>query len=206
MVYETLQKIQTELKAPKNLRNTFGGYNYRNAEGILEALKPILAKYNSTLVITDEINEIGGRIYVTATAIFRDAEGQATSASASAREPESKKGMDESQITGAASSYARKYALNGLFLLDDTKDPDTDEYQKEATAKAGRKKAEPKPKLETIGASGAALLKGYIDAAETRTGKTINQEKLLSQYGVQSFEDFSPAQAADLTRKLEGTA
>ena len=83
MVYETLQKIQTELKAPKNLRNTFGGYNYRNAEGILEALKPILAKYNSTLVITDEINEIGGRIYVTATAIFRDAEGQATSASAS---------------------------------------------------------------------------------------------------------------------------
>jgi hypothetical protein len=118
-----LQSIQTELVAPKNLINKFGGYNYRSAESILEALKPHLAKHDAILTISDEIIEVGGRVYVKATVTF-STEGESLSTSAYAREPESKKGSDESQITGAASSYARKYALNGLFCIDDTKDAD----------------------------------------------------------------------------------
>lgn len=118
------------MKAPKNLTNKFGGYQYRNAEGILEAFKPYEKELNVALVVADEIVNIGERYYVKATATFFDIEsGESISNTAYARESENKKGMDESQITGATSSYARKYALNGLFLLDDTKDADTDEYK-----------------------------------------------------------------------------
>lgn len=155
-IREKLKAIQTELKAPKNLYNKFGNYSYRNAEGICEAVKPFLEKYNVALVIWDEVIEIGGRIYVKAYARIMDCESsknptEATAtedyitATAYARECESKKGMDDAQITGATSSYARKYALNGLFLLDDTKDVDTEEYQ--AQSKSGSKstpKSEPK--------------------------------------------------------------
>lgn len=126
---ESLKKIQAELKAPKNQFNKFGNYAYRSAEDILEAVKPLLAKYNSMLTISDEIVEAGGRIYVKAQCTFMDDKGSSIITAAYAREPESKKGMDESQITGAASSYARKYALNGMFLIDDTKDADTNAYQ-----------------------------------------------------------------------------
>lgn len=135
-----LLKIQTELKAPKGQFNKFGNYKYRSCEDILEALKPLLAKEGCTLTLSDEIVEIGGRVYVKATATLTD--GTATErVTAYAREEESKKGMDASQVTGAASSYARKYALNGLFCIDDTKDADTDEYiqsasQTKATAKS----------------------------------------------------------------------
>ena len=115
----TLTKIQSELKAPKNLTNKFGGYSYRSCEGILEAAKPILAKYDATLIISDDIISSGDRVYVKATATFKCKEGEA-SVTAFARESASKKGMDESQITGSASSYARKYALNGLFLIEDS--------------------------------------------------------------------------------------
>ena len=116
-----LQKIQQELKAPKSLYNSFGKYSYRSAETILEAVKPMLGE--CTLTLTDEIVEVGGRVYVKAMAIFKDGE-DVTVTTAFAREPETKKGMDESQITGAASSYARKYALNGMFLIDDNKETD----------------------------------------------------------------------------------
>lgn len=119
-----LQQIQQELKAPKNQRNNFGGYNYRSCEDIVEALKPILAKHGAAIVLSDEIVEIGGRVYLKATATLKT-DKDSISATAFAREPESKKGMDESQITGASSSYARKYALNGLFGIDDTKDADS---------------------------------------------------------------------------------
>ena len=147
-IREKLKAIQTELKAPKNLYNKFGNYSYRNAEGICEAVKPFLEKYNVALVIWDEVIEIGGRIYVKAYARIMDCESsknptEATAkedyitATAYARECETKKGMDDAQITGATSSYARKYALNGLFLLDDTKDVDTEEYQ--AQSKSGQK-------------------------------------------------------------------
>lgn len=145
---EKLMNLQVDLKAPKNLRNSFGNYNYRNAEGILEAVKPLLTKYGLSLNISDKIELIGDRFYVVACARVMDiASEQSCSAIAYAREPESKKGMDESQITGAASSYARKYALNGLFLLDDTKDADTDEYQKttQHSGKSAPKKATPAP-------------------------------------------------------------
>jgi hypothetical protein len=122
---KNLIKIQSELKAPKTQRNNFGNYNYRNCEDILEAVKPLLDKYECTLTISDDIVEVGGRVYIKATATFYDIKlGIDSSVSAYAREPEQQKGMSESQITGASSSYARKYALNGLFLIDDTKDAD----------------------------------------------------------------------------------
>jgi erf family protein len=120
---EVLNKIQCELKAPKTQMNKFGGYAYRSCEDILESVKPLLQKYEVALMLSDEIVQIGARIYVKATAALKGKDGE-VSASAYAREPENKKGSDESQITGAASSYARKYALNGLFAIDDAKDAD----------------------------------------------------------------------------------
>ncbi len=130
-VLQKLRSIQTTIKAPKNLRNSFGGYNYRNAEGILESVKPYLEKEDCVILLEDEITLIGDRFYVKAIAKFIDCEsGDQIEVSALARESLDKKGMDSSQVTGATSSYARKYALNGLLLLDDTKDADTDEYQK----------------------------------------------------------------------------
>ena len=117
--------IQSELKAPKNQRNSFGNYNYRSCEDVLEALKPLLAKHECLLNISDTIEYIGVRFYVKATATITNAKGLQVTSTAYAREEEIKKGMDGSQITGSSSSYARKYALNGLFLIDDTKDADT---------------------------------------------------------------------------------
>lgn len=122
---ETLQKIQCELKAPKNLKNNFGGFNYRNVEAILEAVKPLLKKHGAVITISDDILQVGDRFYIKATATITDKDGKSFSTSAFAREALTKKGMDEAQITGSASSYARKYALGGLFLLDDNKDIDS---------------------------------------------------------------------------------
>lgn len=131
-IREKLCLIQQEIKAPKNLRNSFGGYMYRNAESILEAFKPFEGKYKVYLTLHDDIVCVGERVYVKATATVWDTEAdRAIGVSAFARESGEKKGMDESQITGAASSYARKYALNGLLLLDDTKDADTDEFKQQ---------------------------------------------------------------------------
>lgn len=119
---EILNIIQQNLNAPKNQRNTFGNYNYRSCEDILKSVKPLLGK--ATLVISDEIIMLGDRFYVKATATISDGKENVHN-TAYARESEEKKGMDSAQITGAASSYARKYALNGLFMIDDTKDADT---------------------------------------------------------------------------------
>ena len=127
---EKLIKIQSELKAPKGNYNSFGKFHYRSCEDILEAVKPLLAKEKCTLALSDDIVAIADKVYVRATATISDGKEQ-HSTSAYARESENKKGMDESQMTGTASSYARKYALNGLFLIDDTKDADTDEFQQE---------------------------------------------------------------------------
>ena len=128
---EKLMFIQQELKAPKGQFNNFGKYKYRSCEDILEAVKPLLAQYGVTLIIGDEIVLVGERIYVKATATLRDIESDDIETNTAwAREDDSKKGMDGSQITGTASSYARKYCLNGLFLIDDTKDADTDEFQR----------------------------------------------------------------------------
>jgi hypothetical protein len=117
--------IQSELKAPKSQFNKFGGYKYRKAEDILESVKPLLAKQKCTLIITDDVVLIGNRIYVKATATIKNEKGECETTNGWAREEETKKGMDGSQITGASSSYARKYALNGLFAIDDNADSDT---------------------------------------------------------------------------------
>lgn len=125
-VLQKLNQIQTKLKAPKGQFNSFGKYKYRNAEDILEALKPHLAETRTVLNIRDEVKQIGDRFYIEATATLYDVDSsESITATASAREADVKKGMDESQITGATSSYARKYALNGLFAIDDTKDADS---------------------------------------------------------------------------------
>lgn len=123
--------IQHNLKAPKSQRNDFGKFNYRSCEDILEALKPLLYETGCYLTLSDEIIAIGNRFYVQATATLTNSEGTQITTRALAREEDSKKGMDGSQVTGAASSYARKYALNGLFCIDDTKDADTNAYQKQ---------------------------------------------------------------------------
>ena len=126
---------QSELKAPKNQYNSFGKYNYRSCEDILEAAKPINKKHGLVLLLTDKPVCIGQRYYIEATARLYDIESeQFIEATASAREADTKKGMDDSQVTGTASSYARKYALNGLYNIDDTKDADTDAYKKQTTA------------------------------------------------------------------------
>lgn len=131
-IYKKLLNIQTELKAPKGQYNSFGKYKYRSCEDILESVKPICKSHNTTLIVSDELQNIGERYYIKATATIIDIEdGSCLSNTAYAREEETKKGMDGSQITGTASSYARKYALNGLFCIDDTKDADTDEYKQQ---------------------------------------------------------------------------
>jgi len=150
-VYGKLASIQKELKAPKNQYNSFGKYHYRSCEDILEGVKPLLSKYKATLFISDSLELIGTRFYVKAIATFVDTEnGETVSSSAYARESEDKKGMDSSQVTGATSSYARKYALNGLFLIDDNKDADTDAYQEQQNNAPEEKKTaakkEPTPK------------------------------------------------------------
>lgn len=120
-----LLQIQSELKAPKGQYNDYGKYKYRSCEDILEAVKPILKKNNCTLLLSDSLIYVGERYYIKATATLVNAEGKSVSTEAYAREEETKKGMDASQITGASSSYARKYALNGLLCIDDNKDSDT---------------------------------------------------------------------------------
>jgi len=137
-IHEKLQGIQSSLKAPKGQTNKFGGYTYRSAEDILTAVKPLLTKYGVTLVISDDIVGVEGRVYVKATAVLAESESDySIQVQGFAREAESRKGMDDSQITGSASSYARKYALNGLFAIDDTKDADaTNDHGKKAQAKS----------------------------------------------------------------------
>ena len=152
-IREKLMKIQVELKAPKNLYNSFGKYKYRNAEGIQEAVKPFLDKHGVYLTLSDDVIEISGHTYVKAYARITDCEsGEYIESTGYARESDDKKGMDSAQITGSTSSYARKYALNGLLLLDDTKDVDSEEYQKTSRQLLKEfclaKKIDPKPIIQ----------------------------------------------------------
>jgi hypothetical protein len=137
-----LVKIQAELKAPKNQMNAFGKYKYRSAEDIIEAVKPILFKNNCALLISDEIVQVADRVYVKATAMLIDENNEELPIQVYgwAREEEVKKGMDAAQITGSASSYARKYALNGLFAIDDTKDADSTNEHKDEVGEEKRMK------------------------------------------------------------------
>lgn len=174
-IYNKLIAVQMELKAPKGQYNSFGKYKYRSCEDILEAVKPILAKNGITLTLQDTLEYIGERYYIKATATVTDVEtGDRTEATAYAREEESKKGMDGSQITGTASSYARKYALNGLFLIDDTKDADTDEY-KHQESRGEKKEIKKSP---TVTKAQADELEAMIQRAD------VNKPVLLNRYGV----------------------
>ena len=179
-----LMNIQQELKAPKGQYNSFGKYAYRSCEDILEAVKPLLKKEKVVLTISDELQYIGDRYYIKATATLIDTESEATiSNSAYAREEETKKGMDGSQITGASSSYARKYALNGLFGIDDNKDSDTTNIQNKEEKED--KKASPK-QIE--------LIQKYYQGE--------NLTKLLEVNNLEKLEDMSINKASEILSKL----
>lgn len=179
-----LMNIQQELKAPKGQYNSFGKYAYRSCEDILEAVKPLLKKEKVVLTISDELQYIGNRYYIKATATLIDTESEATiSNSAYAREEETKKGMDGSQITGASSSYARKYALNGLFGIDDNKDSDTTNIQSKEEKED--KKASPK-QIE--------LIQKYYQGE--------NLTKLLEVNNIEKLEDMSINKASEILSKL----
>lgn len=191
-----LMEIQTKIKAPKNLYNTFGKYRYRNAESIYEAVKPFLAEQKCTLVLSDEIVEVGGRIYVKATATLRDLENEnCISISAYAREAEQKSGMDASQITGTASSYARKYALNGLFLLDDTKD--ADDVDENGQTEADKAEAFDRKADEIAVMKIPPVKVGIIKKKCADDG--IPEEKVLKLYKISSFENMTEKQFKNAT-------
>ena len=172
-----ISSAQGELKAPKNQYNSFGKYSYRSCEDILEAAKPVCAKYGLLLTVSDEIVHEGDRYYIKATAALYDAQGgsdEVMSATAYAREPEAKKGMDDSQITGTASSYARKYALNGLFCIDDTKDADTQD-----NTNSGRKSTQkPAPEPEYKCAECGKPFEAFTNGAQSWTAKQVYEISL----------------------------
>ena len=177
-----LIEVQTELKAPKNKFNSFGNFSYRSCEDILESVKPLLKARGLMMTITDEVVNVGSKNYIRATVTIRDGD-QTVSVSAFAREAEAKKGMDDSQITGTASSYARKYALNGMFLIDDTKDADTDEFKSYEDSKI--------PKLK------AKTLKDLCE----QTGTDI--KKLCDYYKISTIEEMTSSQYAEAVKQIE---
>lgn len=182
-IYQSLNYIQSNLKAPKGQFNSFGKYHYRSCEDILEGVKPHLQETKTCLVISDEIVTIGEHNYIKATATLYSADGGAVANSAFAKEPLEKKGMDPSQITGATSSYARKYALNGLFCIDDTKDADTDAYTANTTQTKAKGKA---PETNTIREK--RVKEEYLKSITQQMGiKQINP-KLISEYINKTFK------------------
>lgn len=191
---DKLAAIQSRLHAPKNQKNTFGGYNYRSCEDILEAVKPLLD--GLVLTITDEVTEVGGRIYVKATASLTDGK-DAMTATAFAREAESRKGMDESQITGSASSYARKYALNGLLLIDDNKDADSQdnsEQGQKANAAPAKKPFDLPAALDWVG-KGATVEQIKQRGRQAYAKATNDEERARITALVQELEQAALASA-----------
>lgn len=182
---EKLSKIQREIKVPKELFNKFGGFYYRNAETILSEFKKYEEDLKVSLILEDEVVEVAGNIYVKATAILMDCESEERIyTTAYARESEQKKGMDEAQITGSASSYARKYALNGLFLLDDVKDPDTDEYRNQQTESSATQNNK-KTKSQKVNQN------HIISLRKTFEEKGIDESKVLVMYKVKKIEELT---------------
>lgn len=186
---KSLSAIQSELKAPKGQYNSFGKYKYRNCEDILEAVKPLLRREGMIMTISDQVVEDNGRFYIQAEVVLYDKEGESISVTAWAREEENKKGMDGSQVTGASSSYARKYALNGMFLIDDTKDADStqgSEPEQSKPAKGGRITAKPQ------GNTGAGKEENIMDKAvqyiKSAPNKTTAFNQIIKKYGDQLTE------------------
>lgn len=186
-IYEKLLKIQTELKVPKSQYNKFGNYYYRNCEDIQEALKPLMKEVKATLIIRDEIIKVEERYYIKAIVQFIDCEtGEKIENYAFAREEGEKKGMDVSQVTGSTSSYARKYALNGLFCIDDVKDADNDnnkDNQKQQKTTTNKNNTSPKitqPMINTI----QSLIEKYAS-------KGLKIEKILKSYQLKDIKDMN---------------
>jgi len=197
-IYQKLAAIQSALKAPKSQYNEFGRYKYRKAEDILESVKPLLADNGCTITCSDELIMVGNRYYIKATAILTDVEtGESVSTTAYAREEEEKKGMDGSQITGASSSYARKYALNGLLCIDDTADSDTTNVgDTKPTAKPSRKGQEKVQKVAQKndnveddakdmlpgGKVYAAIIAAYANGKKTKKGDDYRSAWILATH------------------------
>lgn len=202
-IHQKLIEVQEELKAPKGQYNSFGKYHFRSTEDIVEALKPLLIKRGLLLLMYDEIELIGSRIYVVSTADLTDGATN-IKVSARARESETKKGMDDSQITGTASSYARKYALNGMFLIDDSKDADTPEYSGQMNNQQQSK--QPKQLGITLDAVKTAL----NDLVKKTNGDyTKISAYLLKQVGADNFNALSNQQlfeANDYIKQLSDKA
>lgn len=198
-IQEKLASIQQELIAPKNQYNKFGKFHYRSCEDILEGLKPCLKKVNATVTVSDEVLQIGDRYYIRATATLHDVESDASiSNTAYAREEESKKGMDSSQVTGATSSYARKYALNGLFCIDDVKDADSrnnvqDEAEEQAKAEAEQKVIE-KTKITEV------KVKALLARCEA---EGVSAEKIQTLYKVDNLANLTEKQFENINAHWE---
>lgn len=179
-IIKKLMNVQQGLSVPKDMKNTFGNYNYRSCELILEKVKPLLKENELALTLSDEVVMIGDHNYIKATATLEDFEGNSKSVSALARESMDKKGMDNSQMTGATSSYARKYALNGLFAIDDNKDADTDEHKVEADAKSANVATKPaKVDEHYICEKCGKTLKPYV-SKKTGNNVSIREHEQLS--------------------------
>ena len=191
-VYMKLVEVQSKLKAPKSQFNKFGNYAYRNCEDILEALKPLLNEVKAIINISDDVVLVGERYYIKATVRFICAEtGEIIEASAMAREEENKKGMDSSQLTGSTSSYARKYALNGLFAIDDTKDSDTTNTHNKDTSKASNNN-------EVI--SEAQVKRLFVLAKGKDTDKV---KSVVDKYGFKSSKDITKDKYNSICEEIE---
>lgn len=213
IIYGKLMKIQNELKAPKGQYNSFGGYSYRSCEDILEAVKPIAAMNDCFVTLSDEIVQIGTRYYIKSTVTLIDtASGQTIENTALAREPESKTKMDDAQVTGTSSSYARKYALNGLFAIDDTKDADTDEHHKQtnpAPKQAPKPQQKPKTEAPKVAPKEPAKLASEAQITKIWTvANAIGMSKdgvhfLFKNTGKQSVKDLTTDEAKKVIDWLE---
>lgn len=189
-IAKKLSKIQSQLKAPKGQMNKFGKYRYRSAEDILESVKPLTSGEGLILTLSDEIQLIGDRIYVKATARLSDAEHEVVTV-AFAREEESKKGMDASQVTGAASSYARKYALNGLFCIDDTKDSDATNDHGKAVTPTKSKKEDPKLSANELFKKGLEHINESKNKAAATTAILNKYEDLFTAKQISELKSLS---------------
>jgi hypothetical protein len=233
-IYAALQAVQRELKAPKGQYNSFGKYKYRSCEDIVEAVKPLLNEHGLILTMSDDVVEFGNyahkkttgndvveisgsRIYIKATATVIDVvTGDKIEVTAMAREPEEKKGMDCSQITGTASSYARKYALNGLFAIDDTKDADTDQYKQQTNGSNSSQNRPQATQKQNAGTYKGSTANNATDEMRAKAIKSLNAEIertgvassevaaiAKAKYGKASVKEMTTGQICDLANKLE---
>lgn len=209
-LYEKLQQVQSKLKAPKNQYNKFGGYHYRNCEDIQEAVKPLLQEVKAALVVGDELVLIGERYYIRAAAKFIDCEsGEYIENVAYAREELDKKGMDVSQVTGSTSSYARKYALNSLFCIDDVKDADNQDNSDDKKSGSRNSSAKGSKAQEKSAPTGSgekvtgAMISSITAQVERYREKGVKMEKILGMYSIKDISEMTLDQYRDCMNKLK---